>query len=63
MHQLTSQANTMAPGRPLTECTCPLLVFVFEFELCTSRATQGPVPVQATKKSGSKTPLDYACPQ
>ena len=54
MHRLTSQVNTMAPGGPLT---CPLLTFVFEFELCTSRAPQGPVPVQATKKSGSKMPL------
>ena len=49
----TSQANTKAPGRPLTLSV--YLTFVFEFELCTSRAPQGPVPVQATKKS--KMPL------
>ena len=33
--------------------TCPLLTFVFEFELFTLRAPQRPAPVQATKKSAS----------
>ena len=37
--------------------TCPLLTFVFKFELGTSRAPRGPVPVQATVKSWSKMPL------
>ena len=36
---------------------CLLLTFVFEFELCMLRAPQGPAPVQATKKSGTKMPL------
>ena len=40
-----------------SECTCPLLNFVFELEICTSRAPQELAPVQATKKSGSKMPL------
>ena len=38
------------PDYSFSECTCPLLTFVFEFELGTSRAPQGAAPVQATKK-------------
>ena len=53
MHRLTSQANNKAPGWPcINKCTCPLLAFVFELELRTSRAPQGSAPEQATKKSG-----------
>ena len=36
------------------------LVLCLRFELCTLRAPQGPAPVQATKKSGSKAILVHS---
>ena len=61
--------QTLRPlvGPSLSECTCTMLTFVFEFELCTSRASIGPAPVQFSKKSGSRMSLtfkkSYTCPQ
>ena len=57
LHRLTSQANTKAPGQAPHSVS---VLVLFVFELCTLRAPQGLVPVQATKKSGTKIPLkDY----
>ena len=41
VHRLTCQANTMAlVSLSQSECSCPLLTFVFEFELYFARAPQ-----------------------
>ena len=46
------QPNTIWPqvGPSLSECTCTLLTFAFEFELCTSRTSTGLSPVQKGHK-------------
>ena len=44
-------------GPLLSECTWILLIFVFEFELGTFRASTGPTLVQTLKKTGSRMPL------
>ena len=44
-------------GPSLSECTWILLTFVFEFELCTFRASTRPALVQTLKKTGSRMPL------
>ena len=65
--QQVEQTPRPLVGPSLSECTCTMLTFVFEFELCTSRASIGPAPVQFSKKSGSRMSLtfkkSYTCPQ